>query len=112
MSYSGEQRRVWMIERVDTGEALGTRDRLGAAGLDFGARVPLMWGGLRDCRAAWLRHCVDVGFLVRTISLPGRPAVYKPGPDYGMMPLVSFVRVDLKRGDFEIPTAEELGIDA
>lgn len=114
MNLYGEQGTLWAIERTDTRDLLGTRDRYsGTTGLDFGQRVPLLWGSLRDCRIGWLRHSVEMGYLVRGITLPGpgQKPFYSPGPDYRSMPLVAFVRLEMQRGDFEIPTNEELGIN-
>lgn len=88
--------RVWVIERADTGERLGSRDRTNAGELTFGARVPHMWQSLKSAREGWVRHAVAEGYLKKAISLAGRPGRYDPGSNFAVMPPVTAVEMELR----------------
>jgi len=111
MTSSQEYGSVWLIQMLSTGDLLGTRDRTRDITPEFGSRVPLTFPERRVARAAWQRYCVDQGYLVRGVTLPGKGVRYYPGEAYGLMPGVRFVRVLLVGEAFDIPTPEELHID-
>ena len=111
MTSSQKHETVWVIKKADTGQWLGSRDRYSGAGIDFDMRVPLMWPDLRGARDAWMRYCLENEYVVKGVTLAREGKRYKPGPNYGLMPRVKFVKVALLEGDFEMPTPEELNIE-
>lgn len=102
---------LWVIERDDTGQWLGTRDRGSMGGLEFGARVPIFYGSLKSARAAWLKFSCQMGWLSRSISLAGSPGKFKRGPDYNLWPRVKYRKLELVRTAFAVDTPKEMGFE-
>jgi len=110
MTSSGEQKSVWLIRHEQTRTDLGVRDRVRDHEPEFGARVPLFYSSLRSARNAWVRLCVDRGYLVKGVTLPNEGPRFHPGPDFKLLPQVRFVRVLQLEVAFDLPSYEELRI--
>lgn len=110
-SSNGTEDHVWVIEKMDSGEWLGTRDRLGDTGLDFGGRVPYFLPTLRATRQFWLSFSCDRGYLTRGVTLPGVGKRCTPGPNFRQWPRVRFLKMHLSMVGFEVPTPEEMGLE-
>lgn len=93
---------VWLIIKADCGSILGTNDRFSESGLEFGARVPLFLSNNRGARAIWRDFCIRKRYVQRSVSLPGKPAIFIPGPNFDLMPMVRLQKVDMERTDFEL----------
>ena len=108
---NGIEDHVWVISKLDTGELLGTHDRMGDSGLDFGGRVPYFLPTLRATRSFWLTFSCDRGYLIRDVTLPGVGKRFKPGPNFRQWPKVRFTKLLLQPIGFEVPTPEEMGLE-
>ena len=110
MSSSKELAPIWAIQKQDSRDFLGTRDRFSDAGLDFNSRVPLFWPSQAAARSAWMQYCMDNQYIVRGISLGGVGKVYQLGPNFDLMPAVQFTMLELREIGFELPTFDDLHI--
>jgi hypothetical protein len=101
---------LWVVEKADTGEWLGTRDRRSDGGTAFGARVPLFYGSMRTTRDMWMRYSCKEGYIVRGITLAGSGPQFKPGPNFAAWPRVKFRNLMLVDQAVAVDTPEEMGL--
>lgn len=95
---TGDGLRIWVIERVDTREWLGSNDRVRGETMSFGARTPNTYSSLRNAREAWRAHCFKEGYLRLGITLPGRTRTTRvePGPNASFTPPVQFRELETR----------------
>lgn len=111
MNLSRELAQIWAIQKQDSGDFLGTRDRFSSDGISFGARVPAFWPTKAAAQTAWLSYCMENEYIVRGVSLGGVGKVYQTGPNFSLMPSIQFTMIGLLEIGFELPTLYDLHIN-
>lgn len=94
--------KMWIIERADTGEALGQFKR-GDGVLEFGGRAIVYWSERRFAKQAWFRYCIEQKWITRGITLAHGENRYAPGPKIDDCPDVLFRQVTCTPTDGVVP---------
>lgn len=104
---------LWLVRHSDSGEELGCVDRTRNYDAEFGARVPFLFSCQRSAREAWIRTCLQEGYIEKGVSLggPGQRHRYHPGPNYDLLPTVEYVRVLLVEEGFELSSKEDVRVE-
>lgn len=90
--------KLWLIERVDTGEALSQFQR-GDDQLTFGGRAIVYWTERRFAKRAWIDYCKQMGWIKKGITLAGGEKQYARTDRFEDCPEVQFRQVTLHKDD-------------